>query len=739
MKSNEKGISETLEGQVELKKTVFEALEIQNGTLLKTLSQNSRNMSSVLEEQSKKIHETFDIQTRSVNAAMEQQSSKIADAIEDQKIYIQENLQMLREENENRYHQIERSFVEINTSLSSKDDLLKETSVRLLNLENEHAKIRLLNSDIDEKLAEQKFEQSKINVNLKNELAKIEVCSSVINGKYDRVERAVSEISQSVDNRVKQVRDQISNEIKTQSQRVDELNDKYEELSFQIHSTQRLEEIPLVSPVEEWNNRRNDNDSCSDDEIAVVKFHENVKRNRSVSCSESFPWNDDDTRKRKDISDENRMRTHVRFNETIEIDPHENVNVTERCNSSDDVIPKTFSEELRMHYSSKDVPVKSNNQSDVEMFAQIMNRIISKTNNAPLPVFDGNNADLESYKRQCLAIAKQNEWSPEDLAIRIISSLQGDARSLMTLLPVGQENQLDQIWNILKSRFDKPFSSEVAKNMLSNLQQRRGETFLHLSLQVEKLVDRAYPLANLPMRQQLILDHFIKGIANSGVRYEIRLRNPKDIQQAKQLAEEISVIQASEKFQRLTYVNQISLTDKTRTESESESDNESHPKLKKKKNTKVESEKIVSKDHKQTPARENGCDGNFQKDSVKQPYGQMNQRYESRGRDNQRNFVGHGPRVFDSHQNNYQRNYHEQRWLPSRNERGGYSHQNYPVRREVNYVHNSRQNSFNARGEGMVSNVQRGKRRNVRWFNRENLRNLRDEEENVPAKGSRAY
>jgi hypothetical protein len=103
------------------------------------------------------------------------------------------------------------------------------------------------------------------------------------------------------------------------------------------------------------------------------------------------------------------------------------------------------------------------------------------------------------------------------------------------------------------------------------------------------------------MRQQLILDYFIKGIANSGVRYEIRLRNPKDIQQAKQLAEEISVIQASEKFQRLTCVNQISLTGKTRTESESESDNESHPKLKK--STKVESEKIVSKDHRLLPEK----------------------------------------------------------------------------------------------------------------------------------------
>jgi hypothetical protein len=75
---------------------------------------------------------------------------------------------------------------------------------------------------------------------------------------------------------------------------------------------------------------------------------------------------------------------------------------------------------------------------------------------------------------------------------------------------------------------------------------------------VEKLIDRAYPLANEPMRQQLLLDHFIKSIANSAVRYEIRLKNPRDVNQAKQMAEEISAIQMSEKFQRLTYVNKIS-------------------------------------------------------------------------------------------------------------------------------------------------------------------------------------
>jgi hypothetical protein len=735
-------ISQTLDKQNEkhdeLKKTVFDALEIQNGNLVQTLSQNSQMMSSVLESQSRKIHETFDVQTKSVNAAIEQHNNKIDEVIEDQRNYLQQNLRMLREENEDRYHRIERSFAEINTSLSNKSDLLTETSSRLLNLENEQARIKLTNSEIEEKLAEQKFEQSKINCNLKNELAKVESCSSVIKNKYDRVENAVSEISQSVDRKVKQAKDQISGEIKLQSQRVDELHDRYEELSFQISSTQRLEEISLVSPVEEWNNR-NDNGSCSDNDVVIDKFRCNERRNRFVSYSESFPWHGDEARKEKDISHESKMRSHVRFNEAIEVDSHENSNVTQKCDLNGDEIPKTFSEELKMHYSSRNVAAKSDNHSDMEIFAQMMNRIISKTNNAQLPVFDGNNADLESYRRQCLAIAKQNEWTPEDLAIRIISSLQGDARSLMTLLPVGQENQLDQIWNILKSRFDKPFSSEVAKNMLANLQQRRGETFLHLSLQVEKLVDRAYPLANLPMRQQLILDHFIKGIANSGVRYEIRLRKPKDVNQAKQLAEEISVIQASEKFQRLTYVNQISLKDNAKSENENESDNESCPKV----NKKIDQgdiKKSVSKTQKQTHVNENGCNGNFKKGSVEQSCDQVNRRYEMNGYNNQRNFVGYSPRVFQRNQNNYdQRNYQEQRWQPARNERGGYGYRDYSNRRNGEYVPDHRQNSFDVRRGGGVNNVQRGKKRNARWFNRENLRNLRDEAENGAVKGMRTY
>ena len=45
----------------------------------------------------------------------------------------------------------------------------------------------------------------------------------------------------------------------------------------------------------------------------------------------------------------------------------------------------------------------------MDVFAKLMNKIVAKTNNVQLPVFYGLSSDLDSYKRQCLAVTRQNE------------------------------------------------------------------------------------------------------------------------------------------------------------------------------------------------------------------------------------------------------------------------------------------------------------------------------------------
>jgi hypothetical protein len=402
-----------------------------------------------------------------------------------------------------------------------------------------------------------------------------------------------------------------------------------------------------------------------------------------------------------------------------------------------------------------EIPSKNDDQSDLNVFARMMNKIVSRTNNVQLPIFDGVNVDLEGYKRQCLAVARQNEWNSVDLAIRIVSSLQGDARNLMTLLPIGHEYNLDSIWNILKSRFDRPFSPEVAKNQLANLQQKRGETFLHLSLQIEKLIDKAYPLANEPMRQQLLLDHFIKSIASSAVRYEVRLKNPRDISYARQMAEEISTIQNSEKFQRMTYVNKISCKDRDEEIEESCSDDEIEKKKRKKKsNVQINDAQKNPRLHSQREVKilENErCSENVK--------GQTNEHGTFQ---NSRNVYYHRPNA-GNYQNNFQnhasqnsnRNFrnervddrprqpYQQRHIPQQNYNQRQSYQDGRRRDEPRNVDWRRENPGNQARENQRSDQRgdygnRGRKGRSGWFNRDNLRNLYYGDESREVKDSRA-
>jgi hypothetical protein len=361
----------------------------------------------------------------------------------------------------------------------------------------------------------------------------------------------------------------------------------------------------------------------------------------------------------------------------------------------------------------------------------MMSKIVAKTNNVPLPVFDGVNVDLDSYRRQCMAVAKQNEWNSVDLAIRIISSLQGDARSLMNLLPAGQEYDLDSIWNILKSRFDRPLSPELAKNQLANLQQKRGETFLHLSLQVEKLIDRAYPLANEPMRQQLLLDHFIKSIASNAVRYEIRLKNPRDVNQAKQMAEEISAIQMSEKFQRLTYVNKISCRNREESGSSSDEDVEERKKKKSK-----DSQKEQNIPHSLSQKQNTKGTVNMEHESSQQKFKLQSAQADRSNnfhnmRNQNQNYYAPVPRNFNRNfrQGNderksrpqYQRNYVQHQQYPVYDQRQQYNGNGRKESQDPNQKNGDQANRREFRRNDFGN--QRGRSRS-RWFNRQNLENL---------------
>jgi hypothetical protein len=213
------------------------------------------------------------------------------------------------------------------------------------------------------------------------------------------------------------------------------------------------------------------------------------------------------------------------------------------------------------------------------------------TRNPPVnfPPFSGD-VDLEIYRRQCQALATCHNWSERDVASQVIANLRGDARELISLLPQGHELDLDAIWDILASRFSKVISCDTAKHQLLHYVQKKGQTFLNLSLELEKLVAKAYPTADNQTREQLAVDHFVKAINNSSLRYELRMRGVVTLADARRQAEIIATVLNAERYQRPIQIHRVEVLSSSDSDSE-----EVQRKTKKKKKKGNDSKNVNSK------------------------------------------------------------------------------------------------------------------------------------------------
>jgi hypothetical protein len=247
------------------------------------------------------------------------------------------------------------------------------------------------------------------------------------------------------------------------------------------------------------------------------------------------------------------------------------------------------------------------------------------------------------------------------------------------------------------------------------------------------------------MRQQLLLDHFIKSIANNAVRYEIRLKNPRDVNQAKQMAEEISAIQMSEKFQRLTYVNKISCRNRDDSGSSSDEDGEER---RKKKSKASHDEKIIphSLSQKQNIKSTVNMERESSQQKVRLQSAQADKSNYFHNTPNQsQNYYAPAPRNVNrdfrqrddrrKFQSRYQENYVQPQQYPGYNQRRQY---NGDGRKEPQNPNQKNGVPVNQRGFNRDDyGNQRGRGRS-RWFNRQNLENLYHGDDVRKGNGQRA-
>jgi molybdopterin converting factor small subunit len=147
------------------------------------MKQSQVELKETLQSHTNKMHETLKVQTQAVFAAIQNQNQKIEEELVNQKAYIDDHLKVQKEESSMRLQNVEDTLDKIDTSLSEHEKVLTETSSRLLNLENNRARDKTHNAEVNktlDKFCEKFAEQKKTNQQFENELNKVQSCSKSI-------------------------------------------------------------------------------------------------------------------------------------------------------------------------------------------------------------------------------------------------------------------------------------------------------------------------------------------------------------------------------------------------------------------------------------------------------------------------------------------------------------------------------------------------------------------------------
>ena len=144
------------------------------------------------------------------------------------------------------------------------------------------------------------------------------------------------------------------------------------------------------------------------------------------------------------------------------------------------------------------------------------NSTFSRQSSCPkVPIFDGSNtAQFRPWIIQFEAIARHQGWTAGERVVRLVSSLTGPAANLLIGMTLEQLDNYNCLRTRLSRRYDPPEREEAHRAELRARTRRRNETADEFAENIKNLAQRAYPLADQNMLDNLVIERFREGHGN---------------------------------------------------------------------------------------------------------------------------------------------------------------------------------------------------------------------------------
>ena len=136
------------------------------------------------------------------------------------------------------------------------------------------------------------------------------------------------------------------------------------------------------------------------------------------------------------------------------------------------------------------------------------NSTFSRPSSCPkVPTFDGSNtAQFRPWIIQFEAIARHQGWTAGERVVRLVSSLTGPAANLLIGMTLEQLDNYNCLRTRLSRRYDPPEREEAHRAELRARTRRRNETADEFAENIKNLAQRAYPLADQNMLDNLVVE-----------------------------------------------------------------------------------------------------------------------------------------------------------------------------------------------------------------------------------------
>ena len=129
-------------------------------------------------------------------------------------------------------------------------------------------------------------------------------------------------------------------------------------------------------------------------------------------------------------------------------------------------------------------------------------------------------------------IARLNRWNDTTKAMELATSLKGPAVSILTDLEPEHRRDYGRLVSALTARFEPDNQSEVFRAQLKGKRRRGQEALAELAQDVRTLTRKAYPSADLTIRETIARDCFIDALNDAELEWSVYREKPASLTDA---------------------------------------------------------------------------------------------------------------------------------------------------------------------------------------------------------------